>query len=137
VTEIVENDSSDLHFWLIIKLMWRKSNKEIIYHNRSLERMLWKLLQPEKITWITDYYIECLIDTWHYNDYNNDDDLVSLNILETVILKEHKYTYSYGALIKAVSYLLDYPEKDYNRILDKARKTKMYQEDETYREWID
>ena len=44
---------------------------------------------------------------------------------------------NYGALIKAIAYISYHPTNEIERVLAKARKTKSYKEDETYRDWID
>lgn len=43
----------------------------------------------------------------------------------------------YGAFIKAVAYLGEHSESEQYDVLRKAKETKLYLEDEYFREWID
>jgi len=59
-------------------------------------------------------------------------------LLEAIILLNTKeYAQRYDAMIKAVSWLGYHPEEQMEDVLQKARRTPKYQEDEYYREWID
>jgi len=72
-----------------------------------------------------------LIDIWNYDT----DKLIPIDILEQIILLEPQID-SQGALIKAVACLSDHPRHEREMVLAKARNTKSFIEDESYRDYV-
>ena len=132
VSNQVLQNKNNINMFLLINLMWN-IEEENVFCTKTLESLIRKNLEVENIGSQEEYYLESLIDIWHYEA----NELVPIDILESIILLDSKSMENcYGAIIKSVSYLSDHPQEKIVKVLSKARKTKKYKEDEYYREWI-
>lgn len=129
-----ENKSEWINEYLFIRLIWKVGLKNDPKNRELLEKLIRSLLVKDDMNNAEEYYLESYLDIW-----NSDlEVLIPIDILESIILMNHqKSVVRYGAFIKAVSYLSDHPESIKDDILNKARQTKRYSEDEYYKEWID
>jgi len=132
--EILSSNLQSINQFLLINLMWEVGNETGSFCIDTLEKWIRKILSSGKIGFQKEYYLESLIDIWTYDI----DKLIPIDILEEIILLELPIeVQGHGALIKATSYLKSHPKNEIEKVLAKARKTKSYKEDESYRDWID
>ncbi|WP_077400594.1 hypothetical protein [Cellulophaga omnivescoria] len=130
----IEDKTEWINEYLLIRLIWKVELKNDTESKDLLEKLIRKLILKNDINNAEEYYLESYLDIWNYDL----EGLIPIDILESVILmKNQKNIIRYGAFIKAVSYLSDYPESEQNDVLKKAKNTKLYSEDEYYKEWID
>jgi hypothetical protein len=129
-----EDKTHWINEYLLIRLIWKVELKNKKKNRELLEKLIRNLVVKDDINSAEEYYLESYLDIW-----NNDlEELIPIDILESIILmKNQKIVVRYGAFIKAVSYLSDHPKPTQNDILNRAKKTKLYSEDEYYKEWID
>jgi len=133
IGEVLKTNFKSINQFLVIRLLWEiGGDKNDQFCLRTLEKWIRGILEIKKIGFHEEYYLESLLDIWNHDT----DELIPIEILEKIILLEPKIG-NYGALIKAIAYISDHPTNEIERVLAKARKTKSYEEDETYRDWID
>ena len=77
---ILQNPNSINHF-LLIRLMWDIGKEEGSFCLKTLEKMIRKILQSNKIGHKEEYYLESFIDIWHYDT----DELIPIDILEKIM----------------------------------------------------
>ena len=116
---------------LIIKTIWKLDPTLNKVSLLKLEQWLRLILSQERVNYLDEYNLECIIDIWNYGTITP----IPIDILEKIILLKPTNG-SYGALIKSISYLDGHSEKDIKNVLDKARNSTMYKNDEYYRDWI-
>lgn len=130
----ISNTPNSINYFLLLKLMWTISKGQGSFCLKTLERIIRNILESPKIGRKEEYYLESFIDIWNYDT----DELIPIDILQQIILLDsEELRNSYGAMIKAVSYLSGYPKAEVENILVKARETTRYKEDEYYKDWID
>jgi len=131
--EVLNSNLQSINQFLLIRLMWDLGKTENQFCIKTLEKWIRRILKSDTIGHKEEYYLESLIDIWNYNT----DELIPIDILQQIILLDsEELKNSYGAMIKAVSYLSDHPKIEVEKVLSKARATKKYKEDEYYQEWI-
>lgn len=129
---IEEEEKETINLFLLINFMWSKKKVENNFNLEGIDKILRYLLKPNLIDSRKIYYIESFIDIWRYDT----DELIPIEILEEIIIKEQKGEYSYGALIKASSYLKDHPKEKLLKAKERIQNTERYKADDYFREWI-
>ncbi len=121
-----------IHPFLLIHLMWKREKEKNNFCLETLEALLRTLLTPPIKSQQEVYYIECLIDIWHYDS----DSLIPIDILEAILMMEQTGAHNYDAFIKASSYLKAHPEELVEGVVARVRHVRHYLEDEYYQMWI-
>jgi len=123
-----------IHFFLFIQLMWNLSKGKGSFCLETLEKIIRHLLALDKISRTEEYYLESMIDIWNFDT----DEPIPIDILQTIILLDsEELKGAYDTVIKALAYLSDHPASERENVLNIARQSKRYQEDEYYQEWVD
>ena len=105
LAEKILDKSKSINQFLLINLMWEMGKSENSFSLNTLEKLIRKLLENDPLEQPGDYYMESYIDIWNYDS----DIPIPADILEKIILLKVNSDNSYGALIKASTYLSDHP----------------------------